>query len=118
MEHNPTAALPKDDWRRHINEPERIDVSWIEVTFGRKPLGSREPMSYWTESRTRHAAAALALYGQPFGFTRGGCQALSRVIDAMEQSAATGVPHAVTEVDLSLARAEVAKIVALLPPMG
>lgn len=63
--------------------------------------------------RRRHALAALALHGQPFGFTWEDVDALQRVIDDYDPTnfpqPSSGVPRRV----LVLLRARIA---ALLPP--
>jgi len=60
----------------------------------------------------RHGTAALALYGQPFGFTWEDVDALRRVAGLSGH----GVRCAEDEAAVSLALAAATKLAALLPP--
>lgn len=97
-------ALPPDVWERILAAPPEITIE--SSTQGESDV-SVIPV---TRPHQRHAMAAIALYGQPFGFTREDVRFLRE--DAETHRMEPEDWHADVPILLSLA----ARIEALLPP--
>lgn len=96
--HRPTAS---DGWMS--GEVEGTPLPWLKITW-------RSAQEEYFIGR-RHAVAALALYGQPFGFTREDVEAVESAYDVL-------FDHNVGPVSPTMARLWSLRdrIAALLPP--
>jgi hypothetical protein len=109
-----TPALTAEDWYRlmYIAADQSVfidrDGATGEIILG--PIGVEVPASVLPKHH--HAIAALALYGQPFGFTREDVEALLSVADAIDMGF---LPDSLLNREKQF-RAIAARIAALLPP--
>lgn len=107
-----TPALTPEEWAVRAGSG-HVHAFQGGVFFGagRTPGAPGERGLTVNPETERHALAALALHGQPFGFTREGLDALRTVLRLL------GPVHAPDEREaVELAEREIAKIAALLPP--
>lgn len=105
-------ALTPEEW----SEPQ-IDRSDLHVHLAGDGLlvaytpGDRSTLAM---DEDRHALAALALYGQPFGFTREDVEKLRAMPDAVLDESYQGSYASID--DGAWFRSLIARIAALLPP--
>jgi hypothetical protein len=119
-------AMTAEEWSRaraHGLEAEEYPTVRFVLRDG--CLDIETPADFEASPRDRHALAALALYGQPFGFTRGDVTLLHNVAHGLDVN---GEPtHGILEVLMALTDQEedetrsalldlAARIEALLPP--
>lgn len=106
-------ALTAEEWADIASDPE-----WWEERARDAGHDTGGWLNNDTITNRRHAGAAIALYGQPFGFTHDGLRALRLMMEYAEEHFAefplgewSGARH-----EFDKATGEVAKIAALLPP--
>lgn len=113
-------ALTAEEWEKLQTEIVAIDAKHDALIVGYEGA----PVIAWPAGKERHALAALALYGQPFGLTRQDVQDERMAAEQYEQSAERyrkeGGPATMTfEAHSALAarhRNRADRIEALLPP--
>lgn len=99
-------------------EPALTPEEWRQVAeSGCVPHDGGDGFSALLWYGNRHMAAAVALYGQPFGFTEDERDKLARLSEALDDFD-TGWLYSHGEPYEAALRVVVAKIAALLPPEG
>ncbi len=119
------SALTPEQWEAHFTFPEGGYFSDQMVRLGKGEDSVGVPLLLWDEiavtydsavcavripASERHATAALALHGQPFGFTRKHWAAIVDLVGLQDPDG--------TEDLLNTCREAAARIEALLPPEG
>jgi hypothetical protein len=102
-----TSAIPPEEWTAQLArtpEERRKHLLWARDEV--------DAFGYLTI----HGLAALALYGQPFGFTQEDVARLERAASVLEWYDAEHPPLSDTEHDPDGLRSLRARIAALLPP--